>query len=248
MSAKWGILCGADRSQQWLLPWWWSRYRENNAFPITFCDFGMTKQMRQWCLARGDLIPIDLHPFHITPKSGIDPKLAKRWEYDYGSRVWESRLNWFKKPFALLQSPYEKTIWIDVDCEILGPLEPVFHELTLENSIALVRDHPDALVRYNGGVIAFQPNTPILQHWAEASLNMNHLFGGDDPLLSHLIDKHRIQVSQLPMAYNWRIAWGLNLSAVILHWVGTEGKAYIRKHGGIKPRLDLFFQSCKARG
>ncbi len=252
--AKFGILCGADQSQEWLLPWWWSRYSEHNNFPVTFLDFGMTDLMKQWCRTKGELIPIELDSSLITPRSGIDEALAKQWEYDYGWRVWNSRLNWFKKPFAFLQSPYEKGIWVDLDCEVLGSLNPLFSKLKSTSQLALVRDHPDdplprldPNVRYNGGVIVFKHGSRILQHLAENSLKMNHLFAGDDPLLSHLIYKHQLKVQELPMIYNWRMVWGLNLGAVILHWVGTEGKAYIRTHDGIKPSLDLFFQACRGR-
>lgn len=249
-----GVLCGAEQSQEWLLPWWWSRYIEHNNYPVTFFDFGMTEEMKQWCAKRGEVIPIFMDPSSIAPRRDIDEKLAQNWERDYGWRVWNCRQTWFKKPFAFLESPYEKAIWIDIDCEILGSLKTLFDNFDPDTPLALVRDYDcDHLprlergVRYNGGVVAFKHGTSILQSWAENAVTKNHLFGGDDPLLSHLIHTHQLVVQELPEIYNWRMARGLNLSAVILHWVGKGGKEYIRTHGGLKPSLDAFFQSCKGK-
>jgi hypothetical protein len=243
---KRGILCGAEQSQQWLLPWWWSRYSEHNHFPVTFFDFGMTEEMRCWCAERGEVVRIDLNPLCIAPKSEIDERLAQKWEQDYGPRVWHSRRTWFKKPFAFLESAYERGIWIDLDCEVLGSLEPLFSDFNPSRQLALVRDyHSDHLERfnpnasYNGGVVVFEHGSVILEQWARDAVAKNHLFGGDDPLLSYLICVFCLEVKELPEVYNWRIARGVNLEAVILHWVGTGGKAYIRKYGGLKPSLDL---------
>lgn len=249
---KQGILCGAESSQEWLLAWWWSRYKEHNAYPVTFCDFGMTPYMRDWCEERGEVICIDMDPTLIAPKSCIQKNLIQEWESLYGSNLWHARYTWFKKPFAFLASAYEKGIWIDLDCEVLGNLEPLFEQVKSPFNLALVRDfaseslpqfHPQ--VRYNGGVIAFQHGAKIIEEWAKAALTLNHLFGGDDPLLSHLINTHQSLVYELPEIYNWRMVRGLNLSAIILHWIGNSGKTYIRKHGGLKPALDTFYQSCK---
>lgn len=249
---KKGVLCGAEQTQEWLLPWWWSRYSEHNAYPVTFCDFGMSDEMKKWCVARGEVITIELEPSSITPRNGIDNELAKHWESMYGWNVWNSRRTWFKKPFAFLESTYEKAIWIDLDCEVLGSLEPLFRELNSASELGIVRDFStlhlprlDSRVRYNGGVVVFNHGASIFESWAEGAIHQNHQFGGDDALLSHLIHAHQLEVLELPEEYNWRMARGLNLSAVILHWIGNGGKAYIRTHGGLKPSLDVFFQSCK---
>lgn len=251
---KYGVICGAEKTQEWLLPWWWARYREHNSFPVTFFDFGMTQEMKKWCEERGDVIDLDLDSSFITARSQIDPDLAKHWEDFYGWSVWNSRLSWFKKPFAFLRTKYKQGIWIDLDCEVLGSLESLFSQCDEESQIALVRDYAtdhlpqlDPGVRYNGGIVVFEHAAPIIEKWAEAALTQNHLFWGDDPLLSHLIYTHRLQVTELPEAYNWRLVRGLNLNAVVIHWVGSGGKAYIREHGGLKPSLDTFYHACRGK-
>jgi hypothetical protein len=252
VSKKYGVLCGAERTQEWLLPWWWSRYREHNDFPVTFFDFGMTDEMREWCKERGEVVVIELDSGWITSRSGIDDQLAKQWESRYGWGVWNSRRTWFKKPFAFLESPYEVGLWIDLDCEVLG--SPVFKGFKKSQELALVRDYAsdhlprlDPKIHYNGGVVAFQHGAPILEEWAKEAIASNHLFGGDDPLLSHLICNRKLHVQELSEIYNWRMVRGLNLNAVILHWIGGGGKAYIRIHGGLKPSLDAFYQSCRSK-
>lgn len=248
---KCGILCGADKTQEWMLPWWWARYRDHNAFPVTFCDFGMTLEMKAWCAERGEVIPIEFDPLCITSQHKIAPDLVCDWELRHRSCVWDLRQNWFKKPFACLQSRYETGIWIDLDCEILGSVQPLFSQCDGVFQLALVRDYKTAHVPrldpnayYNGGVIVFQHGAPIIKKWAEGAVSLNHLFAGDDYLLSHLIYAFQLNVVELPERYNWRMVNGLNLDAVIVHWVANS-KAYIRSHGGIKPMLDAFREFCK---
>ena len=245
-----GVLCGADETSEWLLPWWWSRYKERNSFPVTFCDFGMSEAMRTWCSQRGQVVSVTLDSEQISLRSHVDENLVVSWEKRYGWRLWSSRLNWFKKPFALLESCYEKAIWVDVDCEILGSLAPLFKRFEQSAQVALVREsYTEHLcapcTHYNGGVIVFNHGAPILEKWAQESLTQNHLFAGDDHLLSHLIAQENLSLQELSEVYNWKAVRGLNLNAVIVQWIGKEGKEYIRNHGGLKPSLDDFYQSSR---
>jgi hypothetical protein len=211
----------------------------------------MSQEMRDWCAERGEVISVALDPSCVVEKKQLDQGLIKHGESVYGEHVWASRLHWFKKPFALLHSPYKIAIWMDIDCEVLGSLTPLFSKLVSE--LALVREspffnlpffHPDVL--YNGGMIVFKHGSPFIQKWAQGALEMNHLFLGDDQLLSYLIYLHRFEIQELPEIYNWKLSQGLNLAAVVLHWV-AGGKEYIRIHGGLKPLLDQYFGKPKSR-
>lgn len=239
-----GIICGAERSQEWLLPWWWKGYRKYNAAPVTFFDFGMTEKMQRWCRKRGEVISLCSDWFEVASPPQIPQEVAIKWETLYGKTIWNSRKVWFKKPFALLKSPYQLGIWVDLDCEILGSLEPLL-SLNMDSSqLGMVRDYAtdhlprlDSGVRYNSGIIVFHQGASIINEWAEKAVNFNHLFWGDDPLLSALIYQHRSEIMELPEHYNWRLVRGLNFSAVVVHWVGSGGKEYIRRYGGIAPEL-----------
>ena len=250
---KWGIHCGAEKSQEWMLPWWWSRYCDHNDFPVTFFDFGMSDEMRRWCETRGEVIAIELDPSLVTPQSQIDPDLVAIWESWHGKNIWKLRANWIKKALSFLYSRYERGIWIDIDCEILGSLKPLFSQCDAASQIALVTEHKtDHLprfhpeTRFNSGVIVFQHGARIVEQWAEGSVLLNGQFAGDDYVLSHLINTQRLNVIELPQIYNWRLTQGMNLDAVIFHWIG-KSKAYIRENGGIKSTLENFRKCCGDR-
>ncbi len=242
-----GIICGADSSQEWLLPWWWERYSAENAYPVTFCDFGMSQEAKEWCTKRGEVIAIPFDPTLVTPYEDVDPLLVKQWETCYTSTVWDFRPVWFKKPFALLQSPYKRGVWLDLDCEILQSIEPLFEFCGAQEQLGIMREFTwqhllkfDPAIVYNSGVIVFEHGAPIIEQWAEGSVTLNHLFWGDEVLLSHLIQQMQLDVFELPGIYNWRLSQGMNLNAVIVHWLGGGGKSFIRQFGGLKPSLREF--------
>lgn len=248
-----GIIVGADRKIEWLLDFWWSHYIKHNSLPVTFVDFGMSAKAKQWCTERGTLIPLPSLA-SIASKSKIDPMTAKQWEKVYGKEVWKKRQSWFKKPFALLQTPYKRTLWLDLDCEVLGPLDRMFDFCT-PNVVALARETEAAHshereqeqllkdeVLYNSGVIVYQKNAPLIQCWAQAVKALNGEFWGDQQLLSRLIFLKKFKIKELGPEYNWRMSQGVNFHALIVHWVSAWGKAYIRKHGGISKDLNNLFE------
>lgn len=242
-----GIICGCDCQQEWLLSWWWDGYRSENDFPVTFMDFGMSSKAQKWCAERGEVIALNLDASFIKGKEEISLDSARQWEDFYGPTVWKSRYSFFKKPFALLHSPYQKAIWIDLDCEILGSIEEIFSTCDPISQIALVREHATAHLpkfhidgRYNGGVIGFVHGAKMIQKWAEDAVVRNQDFWSDDALLSALIREYEVPVVELSELYNWRLAKGVNVNAIIHHWVGSAGKSYIKHFGGIKHPLHLY--------
>lgn len=241
-----GIICGANDAQEWLLPWWWERYTACNSLPVTFVDFGMTPAGKAWCTARGECLSLELNEAFITPKEEVDPHLRQKWKEIYVRDVWAGRRAWFYKPFALLLSPYEEGLWLDLDCEILKPLDPLFGRCDVASQLALCRDHDnnhlprfDPGVRYNSGVLAFVHGAPIIQRWAEAAFFHNAHFWGDDVILTDVIRRERLAVVELEEEYNWFPTRGVHLEATIVHWVGM-GKEHIKHYGGIKQTIAEF--------
>jgi hypothetical protein len=248
-----GIICGADQAQEWLLPWWWSRLRDYNDEPVVFCDFGMSEDALQWCKERGEVISIAFDACAVAQKEVVDPQLVKLWENCYTSTVWDFRHVWFKKAFAFLASPFQRSLWLDLDCEVLAPLDPLFDLDLAQAQIGIMREfnlthlprfHPGAL--YNSGVIVCEYGAPLIERWAEGSLTLTDRFWGDEVLLSHLINTLRIPVEEIPGIFNWRVSQGININAVICHWVGGGGKSFIRQFGGFKPTLQRFFNQPSA--
>lgn len=238
-----GILVGCDQSQEWLLSWWWENYREDNSLPVAFADFGMSEEGRAWCQERGMVFKIQADGLKVALKEEIEADVLKGWDR-FISPFWDFRAVWFKKPFALLRTPFHRTLWLDLDCEVLGPLEPVFQYIDPKDGMGLVRvgglENTENGSLYNSGVIVFAKNSPILQQWVDASLSQNHRFVSDQDVLSQLIFDRKYSVGKVPEIYNWRMNQGVHIGAVIIHWASQWGKEYIRKHGGLKKEMEAF--------
>lgn len=164
----------------------------------------------------------------VTPQEKISPGRQQRWENLYGSKTWQARLSWFQKPLAMQLSPFEESIWLDLDCEILKPLDPLF-ALLAQGDIAAC---PYSKKSYNSGVVVYRKEASLLTAWAEGCRHDNHRFIGDDHLLSHLIKKAWPGFVPLPNLYNWTGYFGFNPEATIIHWHNEWGKMFIELYGG----------------
>jgi hypothetical protein len=229
-----GILVAADAALEWILPWWWERYSSYNKWPVAFVDYGMNGPMLNWCRQKGAVISFQERNF--SKLSLADEGIEKEWKALYGLSYSQVRQCWFKK-----------TIWVDLDCEILAPLddlfsycqEPFFFAIAKEHRCeGLDLTHPD--MEFNSGVFVYEKDCEILSKWAELVFNHGHQYGSDDRALSSLIRSAQYSFSVLPSIYNWRMAQGVPLAAKIIHWCGEWGKQYIRKHGGLKEILEQF--------
>lgn len=182
----------------------------------------------------------------------MDPLLAPvsnshKWEKVFGKAFYTHRSSWYKKPFALLQTPFEKTLWVDIDCEILRDLSPLFEregEFWIGRESDPICEHEAELnliqkdeTLYNSGVIFYRKGFDLIKDWAEQVAKEGEAFCSDQHVLSHLIHQRKYNICELEPDYNWRMAWGLNIHASIVHWVGTWGKEYIRLHSGIGDEL-----------
>jgi len=221
-----GILVAADITVEWMLPWWWEHYRKHNSSPVAFIDLGMSLEQKKWCKKRGHLIPLRIVDF-AAEESKVDPAISKQWKDDSGGKhFWESRNAWFKKPFACLQSPFERTVWIDLDCEVRGSLYSLFNY-----SFALAKDEFQPMLNYpmfNSGVIAFHRNYPLLKDWADYCNRFHHNFRGDQEVLSYLIAERKADITTLPPNFNWSRCKEESPEIIILLWHGSIGKSVIK--------------------
>lgn len=226
-----GIMVGCDKQMEWMLPWWWQHYSRYNKLPVIFVDWGMSEQGRFFCSQRGALLQLAGTYEFIRSKEEISPDVAQSWQEAYQGDVWGPRPSWFRKPFAMAQTPFEKTLWVDLDCEVVGSLTPLFAKIHPHSGMALAREGEKG---YNSGVVAYHQNSPLLKHWMEGCVHFNHCFLSDQDVLSFIIESDHIEVMELPEEYNWRIKNGISLDAVIIHWVGHWGKAVIQREATIK--------------
>lgn len=221
-----GIIVGCDLFQEWLLPWWWESYRRHNRYPVAFFDFGLSERMKKWCLERGELIR--LRGLLVKDREEVHPSLTHQWESRYGENFWNSRDAWFKKPLACHRSPFQKTVWLDLDCEVRGPLDFLFKACLHPSEIALAKDQIAAT--YNSGVISFRQSSGIIAEWADQSLEKTGDFRGDQDLLSHIIADRNASICELDPIYNWNVGYGDNPKTVICHWLGETAKTVLRDH------------------
>jgi hypothetical protein len=232
-----GILIGSDSTTEWLLPWWWKYYSRYNDFPVAIADFGMTPKMRKWSEKKGHVFALECPDF-IRKKSGLSQETAQKWQKTYLGDVWQAREAWFKKPLACLQSPFDLTVWMDIDCEVCGPLNPIFEFSETGIELALVRDERSVEEHnYSSGVMLFPKHAPFLKKWVRLCLESSDKYMGDQNALTELILQKKIRFKELSPIYNWIMFQGYNVSAVVAHWGAAWGKEHIRKFGGVHELL-----------
>lgn len=233
-----GVIVGCDEQQEWILPWWWNHYSTHNHSPVLFVDFGLSTEAAQWCEQRGKVISLPPDLPLITPREEIGKSTIERWEAAYGNGFWKARPSWFKKPFALLQTPFEKTLWLDLDCEVRADISslfsPTIEEISLAPEPEYVQEHMQAFsIRqkeekiYNSGVLLYRHDSPTILEWAQACISRADDFWSDQHLLSRLIFEKQKKIIELSQLYNWHMAFGPNEQAHIVHWLGDVGKEYI---------------------
>jgi hypothetical protein len=230
-SVSQGVVVAADRMQEWILPWWWHHYSRTNRFPVAFIDLGMGAEMRAWCSERGSVISLETPKNFVYPRTLVDRDLVAEWEKGYGPVPWSTREQWFRKPFAMLKTPFTETVWVDLDCEVSGSLAPLFPQIHPHAGMAIAKERSYLLEEagYNSGVIVYRKESPLLERWAEGCRSHNDRFFGDQDVLSFLIQSENIEIAELSDRYNWRMKFGVNFEAVIIHWVGLWGKEIIRR-------------------
>jgi hypothetical protein len=214
-----GVIVGLDKHQEWLLDWWWGNYSRHNDLPVLFADFGMSDAGRRRCAERG--------------------AVSERIDADcYG---------WFKKPLALLESPFRKAVWLDADCEVRGPLDRLL-DFCENGGIGMTIDRgtpqpfleampPDTPI-YNSGVVVFNHGDPVVPQWASMTMALRSDRPGDarygqpgdqETLALALRHYARNRVRVIPMELaRLRLSDG-DGQALVMHWTGPTGKEHIRE-------------------
>ncbi|MBS0624785.1 MAG: hypothetical protein JSS32_01895 [Verrucomicrobia bacterium] len=224
-----GIVVASDLKSEWLLPWWWKFYSLHNNFPVAFCDFGMSEKALNWCKERGTIYPL---PSQGSFMKTISSGKKKKWENRFGEGIWHFRSAWFKKPLALLNAPFDLNCWLDLDCQVMGNLQTLFDSLPSHAEAALAKEPSDVQekdqnqsfnlpgeITYNSGVIVFRRNSKFLSKWAEAAIQQNDSFVGDQNVLSRIIYLHDTQIAELDSRFNWFKRSGPNPDALIIHYI-----------------------------
>lgn len=192
-----GIIVGSDAGQEYLLPYFYLNLRLHTELPITFFDFGLSVMGQQFCQQRGDLISI---PSSLYSTTSLDPRAIKR-------------ISWFKKPLACQKAPYDKNLWIDLDCVLRAPIDEVFKTLNNDQWIAITHEHFIDVSHFkldfthipifNSGFFAFIKQAPFIDNWITLSQNITHKENiGDQDILSFELFNHKNRVVLLDPSYN----------------------------------------------
>ena len=234
-----GVLVGCDHVHEWLLPWFYSHFRNTNScYPIAFADFGMSENALQWCRKRGEVYAVSaetlsVQPFLYEGEQWIARSLKK--EIEPHQRVL------FKKPFALQNSPFSRTLWLDLDCQVRGDLTPLFSmELNalkfaasptgskiFVNNLSTNMETP--VQKYNTGIILYEKDSPLLQEWVEL-IRGRVSFTTDEGSLSFLISRQKISIVEIGYEIHWTAStWGEKNESLIYHYMGQRGKQRIKQ-------------------
>ncbi len=237
-----GILTGCDENQEWMLKWWWEHYRQHNHLPVTFFDFGLSQSARRWCEKRGKTVSVDLPPTLVKQKKCFPKKVQKQWEKLYSLELWRARKGWLSKPFAFLLSTYKYAVWMDVDCQVRRPLDPLFATPLGKDGLAATREVQRAVDHarrcgallpeekaYNTGVIFFRHGAPVMTKWAENTYHRSDQFMGDGEVFNRTLLENHFEPNELSAVYNRHVRDGVTPDTVIVHYVCSGGKHLILK-------------------
>ncbi len=209
-----GVLLFGDDHLEWMIPWWFHHFdRSNSDLRVAVADFGLSRRALGWLERRG---------VQIVPRRMDLPCLASTWFY---------------KPFAVSNSPFDYTVFSDLDCEIRGNLSPIFswsqHGLVLGNDLFPLGNSRKLFRErfyYNSGLIGVKRDNPILDRWCDETEKIHDVFRSDQEILNLVIYESEAKIVELPKHFHQLRLDGDHENAVVMHWTGPPGKAYIRKN------------------
>ncbi|CRX38708.1 hypothetical protein [Estrella lausannensis] len=246
-----GVITGGDRQIEYLIPWWLDCFKKHSRLPVLFCDLGLSPKAREWVSQFFELLPLDISQDLF--KKRFQEKEPSFENLDENARLYREkmRIAWFKKPFILLQTPFKRSLWLDIDCEVQNDINPLFAFAEKSTAMAALTPAAEHIstskkaygliahegVDYNAGVIPFLHGSPLIPSWAEDTLDCDRYFPGDQEILAHTILERKHQVALLPRIYNWQIPdWGTNRAATIQHWKGGNAKHFLINHVILKKK------------
>lgn len=225
---KKGIIVGCCAKQEYLLPYFYLNLRLHSDLPITFFDFGMSPFGKAFCEKRGTVIAIE----HSIKKG------------DSNDPFFIIKKGWYKKPLACNRSPYELSLWLDLDCKIHKNFDAIFEELN-DHHFAIAKSPQEtkksyvrkllkkklkAIAFYNSGVIAFKKNSPILKEWIRYCKKMHTYCRGDEDTLSYLLSLKKHPFHILASSYNHIPLHTKNADIVITHYIAKFKEALFKEY------------------
>lgn len=204
------FMVGSDANTEWMLPWFVENYKKHNNIHLTLMDFGMSDKMLNWA--------------QENVQSIADMRI------DTGGMP-----TWFLKPVSMMNSPFKRTCWIDIDCEVLGDISGIF-DYVVPSKITMCLDRPWSkkfnTTMYNSGVVAFEGRPEILIKWHQRI--QERPMRGDQETLHDMLDplSQLMYINELPHKYNVlrldHLENRVPRDVLVNHWTGAKGKNIIR--------------------
>jgi len=173
-----GVMTLLKSGDEKTLKTWWENYSKHNAYPVTFCDLGIDEKTKKWCASKGSLLTVS--------------KDAKNTA--------------FLKVEMLLKSPYDKTIWTDLDCEIRKDLAPLYEMSECKDGFAISYDTKASSMQYEGGVFAFKKGSPFVDKWRDYCIKNSSDAQAEQNGLKHLCNDPNLRITILSSTFNWQEA------------------------------------------
>ena len=228
-----GVMVATDSTLEWMLPWWLYHFKKHVDLPIAFVDLGMTEEKKAFCKHHGTLISIEPKQFPFDPNRIKELTDASVFHLSNLNEFLLKRNAWLLKPFACLASPFETTLWLDIDCEILQPIDNLF----LSDGFVCLKENDDSLnfyinrgiipkmsACYNSGLILYDKNHPLLFAWAKELEENPGYYLGDQDALSAIIEKFNYPIETFSKECHRFYNEQIFESTLIRHYYTIDGK------------------------
>jgi hypothetical protein len=215
VEAEYGVVTIVAREQSNLLPWWWNNYCKHNTKPVTF-------------------ILLEPIPEVITLAETLGSVKVM-------NKVTEKINGWFRKPFALVRTPYRKTLYIELDIEVRGCIDTMFPQderiYIKEDTFAPkcwlpkeIREIP----QMNAGLIGYNYSEPLIEEWCHGIVASKKRYRGDQEYLNmaiHYTNAYDRVDRYLPVHCRLRLEG--EGECIMKHHTGPEGKEDICRQMGV---------------
>ena len=226
-----GALVFCDKTQEIYLPWWYDHYSKTNDYPVAIIDFGMSEKGKKWANSIGQRIEMEPVKLDLEPPPDF---MLDEWKAFTRNDYLRARPIWLSKPFALQKTPFEHTVYLDLDCEVKADLEPLFRvpfglvplaqdtlKCWTERGITMPEHQ-----RYNTGVLAYEKHCPIVKAWASMIEECSCHFWSEQEALMETLRQKEFTVIELPERFNAFPDQKVD-DAHIIHHISTSGKLHI---------------------
>ena len=216
------FITGCDGYYEWALSWWYDCFSQyNKKYNLVFADFGMSQKARDWCSERGEVLQ-------------VRDKFTQTW---------------FKKPIALDKSPYEYSVWIDLDCQVNKDLH-ILLKYAMQGFAVTIDTYGAYFCKMKNpvasGVVGVTKGHKILKDWVKLTREQHGKYRGDQEVLNQITKKYKTSLTKynseimiMPQEMQWLRLAGENKNAAIMHWTGKDGNAIIKQRMKEKGILSL---------